>query len=281
MSLGAVMIVRDEAASLERFLGSVLPHVDELVAIDTGSSDDTPDQLRSAGAVVIHEPWVDFATARNAALRHGLGDWLLMLDADMTIEAHPSLRDWLAGDPDPWVDAWRLEVKEADLGYKLPLLTRADADVWYRGATHEALVGDIRKQRVLESVTVTHHTDGANRATKHERDLQLLEPGVAAGEPRATYYSAQALKCLGRTREAIVMYARRAAMTGTWEEERWHAQYMAARLRESVAELLAAHKARPHRPEPLEHAARLVRAQGARDDVLFLESSAIPDRMRP
>ena len=278
MTLAAVTIVRDEAPQLERFLG-VLEHVDELVAVDTGSSDGTPALLAAAGATVIHRPWVDFATARNQALEAARADWLLMLDADMTIDAHPELRNWLNDDPDPWVDAWRIEVRERDLGYKMPLLTRGDADVWYAGATHEALVGDCRKQRVLESVTVTHHEDGANRASKHERDLQLLAPGVAAGEPRATYYTAQALKCLGRTPESIAMYARRAAMTGTWEEERWHAQYMAARLRRSLGELLAAHKARPHRPEPLEHAARLVREQGPRDDVLFLESSATPDRI--
>lgn len=67
------------------------------------------------------------------------------------------------------------------------------------------------------------------------------------------------------------MYARRAAMKGTWEEERWHAAYWAARLRRDVNGLLAVYRERPWRHEPLSHAARFVAEDGARDDLLFLE----------
>ena len=270
MTVAAVTIVKDEQTQIARWLESVTPHVDAIVAVDTGSTDDTPAILRGAGAKVLHEPWTNFSVARNQALEAADADWLLMLDADMTIDVHPRLREWLDTDPDPDVDAWQVSLREQDIAYRLPLLTRGSAEHWYEGATHEALVCH-GKQRPLLGLTVTHHVDGANRADKHERDLELLADGVMRDDPRSTYYAAQALRCLGRTPEAVELYARRAAMTGTWEEERWHAEYMSARLAENIEGLLAAHHARPWRPEPLEWAARLVRDRSDNADVLFLE----------
>ena len=280
MTVAAVMIVRDEEPILPRFLTSVKRHVDTIVAVDTGSDDDTASLLRAAGATVVEEGWTDFATARSHALHYGAehADWLLMLDADMTIEMHPSLREWLDTDPDPEVDAWQVELHEQDIRYRLPLLTRSSADLRYEGVTHEALVCS-GKQRPLLGLSVTHHVDGSNRADKHERDLELLARGVIVGDPRSTYYAAQALKCLGRDQDAAELYERRSVMENTWEEERWHAQYMAARLKRDIEGLVAAFQARPWRPEPLEWAARFSRENGS-TDVLFLESDP-HERMGP
>jgi hypothetical protein len=77
------MIVRDEARSIERCLASVRDLVDEMVVVDTGSTDDTVALAEAAGASVHHFTWVDdFAQARNVALDHCSGDWILVLDAD-------------------------------------------------------------------------------------------------------------------------------------------------------------------------------------------------------
>jgi len=77
------MIVRDEADLLPAFLESVRGLWDELVAVDTGSVDDTPALLAAAGARLVHRPWDhDFAAARNAGLEAARGRWILVLDAD-------------------------------------------------------------------------------------------------------------------------------------------------------------------------------------------------------
>ncbi len=77
------MIVRNEEALLERCLSSVKNFVDEMVIIDTGSTDHTVSIAKDAGARVEHLPWPgDFAPARNAALNLVNGDWVLVLDAD-------------------------------------------------------------------------------------------------------------------------------------------------------------------------------------------------------
>lgn len=77
------MIVRDEAATLAHTLESVQGIVDEIVVVDTGSVDDTVAIAQTYGAKVHHFDWVnDFAAARNESLRHAVGDWVLVLDAD-------------------------------------------------------------------------------------------------------------------------------------------------------------------------------------------------------
>jgi tetratricopeptide (TPR) repeat protein len=79
-------IVKDEEALLHRCLASVRGVVDEIVVVDTGSTDRTTDIARQFGAAVYHYPWQDdFAAARNESLRHAQGDWILVLDADETL----------------------------------------------------------------------------------------------------------------------------------------------------------------------------------------------------
>ena len=81
--IALVMIVRDEARSLERCLESARPWVDETVVLDTGSLDATPEIARRLGARVAHFAWIDdFAAARNAALALTDAPWRLVLDAD-------------------------------------------------------------------------------------------------------------------------------------------------------------------------------------------------------
>ena len=84
-----VVIARDEAATITRLLDSVRPFVDELLVMDTGSSDDTVRLAEAAGARVARFEWIDdFSVARNAALDAAGADWHLVLDAD----------EWLTGE---------------------------------------------------------------------------------------------------------------------------------------------------------------------------------------
>jgi len=97
--LSLSMIVRNEAERLERCLRSVAGFVDEMVLLDTGSTDATIAIAEACGAVVHQLPWPgDFAPARNAALQHVRGDWVLVLDADEWLlpEAREPLRQLMA-----------------------------------------------------------------------------------------------------------------------------------------------------------------------------------------
>ena len=82
------MIVKNEEAKLPSCLKSVAGLVDEVVVVDTGSTDGTKAVAASLGARVFNFTWVDsFAAARNASLDHATGEWILWLDADDFIDA--------------------------------------------------------------------------------------------------------------------------------------------------------------------------------------------------
>jgi tetratricopeptide (TPR) repeat protein len=93
--LSLSMIVRDEAERLAACLRSLQGFVDEMVVVDTGSSDDTVAIAEGLGATVHRIDWPgDFAPARNQALQWVSGDWVLVLDADEQLrpEAREPLR---------------------------------------------------------------------------------------------------------------------------------------------------------------------------------------------
>jgi len=97
--LSLSMIVRDEAAQIEACLRSVQGFADELVVVDTGSTDNTVALAQALGARVEQIEWPgDFAPARNQALQFVSGDWVLVLDADEQLrpEAIAPLRALMA-----------------------------------------------------------------------------------------------------------------------------------------------------------------------------------------
>jgi glycosyltransferase involved in cell wall biosynthesis len=81
--LSLCMIVKDEEEMLPRCLAAAAPAVDEIVIVDTGSSDRTIEIAREYGATVIERAWTgSFADARNVSFDAATGDWLMFLDAD-------------------------------------------------------------------------------------------------------------------------------------------------------------------------------------------------------
>jgi glycosyltransferase involved in cell wall biosynthesis len=85
--ISLAMIVKNEEATLVHCLESVRPLVDEMVIVDTGSTDSTIEIASGFGAQVRHFQWCDdFAAARNESLKYCKGEWVLILDADEAID---------------------------------------------------------------------------------------------------------------------------------------------------------------------------------------------------
>ncbi len=85
-ALSLCMIVKDEEQHLARCLLSARPVVDEMIIVDTGSTDRTKDIAQAYGAKVFDFPWTnDFSAARNHSLSMASGDWIIVLDADEVI----------------------------------------------------------------------------------------------------------------------------------------------------------------------------------------------------
>jgi glycosyltransferase involved in cell wall biosynthesis len=101
-SISLCMIAKDEEDNIERALMSVKPIVDEMIVVDTGSTDRTKDIAQGLGAKVYDFAWTDsFADARNFSISKATGDWILILDADEVIspDDHEALRKLIAKGP--------------------------------------------------------------------------------------------------------------------------------------------------------------------------------------
>jgi tetratricopeptide (TPR) repeat protein len=86
-TLSLAMITKNEAAVLGHCLGSVRELVDEMVIVDTGSTDGTVAIAEGFGARIGHFAWCDdFSAARNESLRLCTGDWVLVLDGDEAVD---------------------------------------------------------------------------------------------------------------------------------------------------------------------------------------------------
>lgn len=293
MTLGAVLIVKNEAQTIERCLASArAAGVTVFTIVDTGSTDTTWEILERQPDVNYGLlPWVNFGHNRSEAfaLARGTADWLLALDSDMTVEIDPG---W---EPDPSVDAYMLEMGTGDFSYRLPLLLKGDQEWKSYGAVHEYTAradGSLGKREPTDAVRITHHGEGRSSPEKSRWHLDLLEAEMAAEpwNPRPVFYAAQTARELSETEKARQLYVLRVSMGG-WDEEvavaaRW-AAVLEPEWPERCAGLIAAWEMRPSRLEPLCDLLRELNSRGhhqtayrlstglvaASQDVLFVDRS--------
>ncbi|MFD0367800.1 glycosyltransferase [Streptomyces sp. NPDC127114] len=282
------MIVKNEAAVIERCLASVRHLVTTWVISDTGSTDGTQELIRSALAGIpgelVEEPWVNFGHNRslNIARARGRADYLLLLDADHVLREEGPL-------PELTADAYMLRHRGA-LEYRIKRLVRGDLPWRYEGVTHEYLTTDRdHVQRNLDALVIEDHADGGSRHDKFERDARLLSAELERdpANPRTVFYLAQTLRDTGgRAKEAAALYERRAAMGG-WGEEVYYSLLQAGILAAEAGDwptaqdtLVRAWESRPQRLEACyELAARLRKLN--RHHAAHAIVSAVLDRPQP
>ena len=144
------MIVKDEAEMLPRCLEAVSPFVDEMIIVDTGSTDGTPEIAEGYGAKVVHEPWrQSFAAARNRSIEEASGDWLIILDADEVLspDAGRSLRE-ISKDESclgMWLPVNSVLEKKQEVKVLLTRVVRRREDIRFRYRIHEQILPDINR----------------------------------------------------------------------------------------------------------------------------------------
>jgi len=172
--LSLCLIVRDEAPRLRGCVESVVAAVDEVVIVDTGSTDGTPalaQELEAAFPAVAFQrleyPWHDdFSAARNVSLRAATGEWILVLDADERLDAAnlqrlQALRNALGRDG---VMAYTVRVPGyVTFGQRRDLtlcrLFRNTPRIYYTGRVHESVWASLEAlgARVADSGLVIQH----------------------------------------------------------------------------------------------------------------------------
>jgi glycosyltransferase involved in cell wall biosynthesis len=100
LTLSVSLITKNEEANLARTLASVR-WADEIVIVDDGSTDRTPEIARACGAKFLVEEWKGFGAQKNSAIAKCSGDWVLSLDADEEVspELAEEIRGLLSGQP--------------------------------------------------------------------------------------------------------------------------------------------------------------------------------------
>lgn len=213
MLLSLCMITKDEENNLARCLKSAQGIVDEVVIIDTGSTDNTVAIGRQLGARVYETSWRnDFSLARNESLAHARGTWVLVLDADeeLLTETARDLRDILLSTP---FSRFYLRlvnlVAGQRLAYPVPRLFRREGSR-YAGRVHEQLVQEGHTVSSYSSVVILHHgydRDVVSRKKKVERNLSiLLEVWQDDPDPYVAYQVANAYAVSGDHLQALRWY---------------------------------------------------------------------------
>ncbi len=188
--LSLCMIVRDNEDTIGDCLESIFPWVDELVIVDTGSTDHTPEICRKFGARMFEFPWCDdFSAARNASLEPARGEWIFWMDSDDVIrpEQGKQLRELALGPHAsdvlgyvaqvhcPSQEDWQLTVVDhVKLFRNLPELR-------FEHRIHEQILPAIRRAGgnvAFTDIYVIHSGSCQTppvRAKKLERDFRILK----------------------------------------------------------------------------------------------------------
>lgn len=214
------MIVKDEADYLPTCLESIIDFVDEIVIVDTGSTDDTVLIAEKFGAHVYPFEWCDdFSAARNESLRHATSEWILYLDADERLDAENKAKiiDLLNQQPDVVAINLRVVIPQPEnsiiSGFSLDYcrLFRNLPEIRFESPVHEQIIPSILRHGgtiMKTNITIDHWGFGLKqrrRDNRNERNIRLLEAEVAKNPHDAFmhYHLAITYRTTGKVDEAI------------------------------------------------------------------------------
>lgn len=113
--LSAIILTKDEEKNISRAINSVKDIVDEIIVIDSGSTDRTVEIAKNLGANVVFKEWQNFSSQRNFGIQQSKNRWILFLDADE--EVSQQLKESIKNEMrNPKFDAYELARKTYYLG---------------------------------------------------------------------------------------------------------------------------------------------------------------------
>lgn len=224
------MIVKNEEEVLYQCLNSVKEICDEMIIVDTGSTDKTKEIARQFTEKVIDFKWIDdFSAARNFTFGHATMDYILWLDADdiLLIEDLKKFKI-LKTNLDSAFDAYSMiyniafdEYGNPTFSYRRNRLVKRVKNFKWVGPVHEYL--DVHGTIFPTDIAITHRkTDKKNQSIQSDRNLKIYEKRLEKGEeftPRDLFYYANELKDHAQFLKSISFYEKFLATKKGWIED--------------------------------------------------------------
>lgn len=254
----AGLIVKNEERDLPRCLRSIESVVDEVVVVDTGSTDRTLEVARAAIGKPVHvqtytgasrrdasgdwKLW-DFGKARNVFVDEieRLGaDWALWMDADDELVTPANLRRACWWDEH---DVYGVQIESGGQPWVHHRLWRTGRGVRFEGRCHEyPTIGGLRTLTLTDSVIRHDATPGTGEGA-NARNLRILtEEFAEAPTPRVAFYLGSTHKDAGRWSDAIAWYAKRIAMGEAYRDEWLFAYLYKGRCERAAGDVAAAER---------------------------------------
>lgn len=213
ITLSLCMIVKNEEACLSRCLDSAAGAADEIIIVDTGSSDRTVEIAKKYTDKVYSFEWIDdFSAARNFSFSKASMDYCMWLDADDVIlkndlEQLKALKASLSADTDIVMMRYNTAFDEAGnplFIYYRERIIRNNSHYFWQGEIHEAIVpsGNI----IYSQAAVTHKKE---TVSDPERNLRIFEKMISEHKilsPREKFYYARELYYHKQFNKAISVF---------------------------------------------------------------------------
>lgn len=190
MKISACIIVKNEEKNIGQWLNNMRQIADEIVIVDTGSTDNTLTILENAGITPYHFTWRnDFAAAKNYAIQQATGDWIVFLDADEYFDASSVQRfrtEMIRYHANKKIGAIMCQLVNIDVDNRNKIINtmiqvrifRNTNDICYKDPVHEQLVTKPGKYIMQKSFNLTiMHTGYSSTIVrqKAERNLPILK----------------------------------------------------------------------------------------------------------
>lgn len=223
------MIVKNESKIITRLLDSVINIIDYCCICDTGSTDNTIEIIvnyfkdKNIQGKIVQEPFKNFCYNRNFLLESakGLGDYLLLLDADMILEIGNFNKNLLHN-----YDDYQIFQGNNYYYYYNKRIVKNNGLYRYYGVTHEYIL-NLEKSKGCslkkDSLFIIDIGDGGSKANKFSRDIELLTQGLI-DEPdntRYMFYLGNSYYDTNSNIQAIKYYKQIINLKNGWEQEKY------------------------------------------------------------
>ena len=229
MKISACVIVKNEEKNIGQWLNNMRQIADEIIVVDTGSTDNTLNILENANITPYHFTWCnDFAAAKNYAIQQATGDWIAFLDADEYFDVSSVQRfrtEMIRYHANKKIGAIMCQLVNIDTDNKNKIIDtmiqvrifRNSKDIYYKNPVHEQLVtkpGKYIMQKCFDlQIIHTGYSAGILRK-KAERDLPILQQrekeAKTQNEREQLYvFFMDAYNCLG-VFDKVLLYAQKA-----------------------------------------------------------------------